>query len=70
MRGKLDHRAKPTRPLPTAAPGRPAERRDLRVRKRLRLKAALSVIIGVLLGIAAAWLVLRFSSMVQPPPSE
>jgi acid phosphatase family membrane protein YuiD len=40
------------------------------VRKRLRHKAILSVVIGVLLGVAVAWLALRFASMIQPPPSE
>jgi hypothetical protein len=69
-RGKLDHRAKDQPVRTVHAPGRRAERRDARLKLRKQVRLVATVVIGLMLGVLAAYLVLRVGSMKPPQPPE
>lgn len=64
--GKLPHPEQGILPPSLGPGGRPVEHRDIRVRRRLRLRTIVMVVLGLFLGYVVASFVMRMTSL--PPP--
>lgn len=66
--GKLDHRERTVEPAAVPLPGRRSERRDVRLKRRRAIKAALTVSVALALGVVAAFIIMRMSMDPARPP--